>query len=153
MSEDGNHQSRTQHRPYWEKACEDAYQRLIVGARRLANGRLSDAEDLAQETVCRALIYSRNPEEIRNPLSYLLRMMRNTWIDKWTKENTANVESLEGLLSTGKHPMVEPDILRILETRSTRMQYKSSKKTSLRVRRICLPCTSMATSVRKSQKS
>jgi RNA polymerase sigma factor (sigma-70 family) len=115
MSEDGNNYKRHQHRPYWEKACEDYYQRLIIGARRLANGRLSDAEDLAQEAVCRALIYSSDPAEIKNTLTYLLRIMRNAWIDKWKKENTANVESLDDLLSTGQHPMVDPDILRILE--------------------------------------
>lgn len=115
MSEDDSHHSRNQHRPYWEAICEDTYQRLIVGARRLANGKHSDAEDYVQETVCRVLLYSPNPAEIGNPLSYLFGVMRNIWIDKWKKEHTANVESLDELLSAGKHPMIEPDIFRILE--------------------------------------
>lgn len=106
------------HALYWAKACEDYMQRLIAYALRLANGRRYDADDLVMETVCRALIYSRNPEGIRNPLGYLLRIMRNTWITKRHTENTANTESLEELQSNRalkNHPTAEPDVFRVLE--------------------------------------
>jgi RNA polymerase sigma factor (sigma-70 family) len=115
MTDDDDGKRRNQYGPFWAKTIEDSNERLMSFARRLSNGRVYDAEDLTQETACRALTYSRNPEEIRNPLSYLLRMMRNIWIDKWAKENTANVESLDDLLSTGRHPIVEPVAQRLLE--------------------------------------
>lgn len=103
---------------YWTKVCEDFMQRLIAYALRLVNGRTYDADDLVQETICRALLYSKNPEEIKNPLGYLLRMMRNIWIKKWHKENTAHMESLETLQQTKalkNHPTVAPEVFRLLE--------------------------------------
>jgi RNA polymerase sigma factor (sigma-70 family) len=113
---DDDDASREQYRPFWGNAFEEFDQRLRSYAHRLANGRAYDAEDLVQETACRALIYARNPAEIRNPLSYLLRMMRNVWTDKWARENVANTESLDDLLSTGRDPVVEPVVQRILES-------------------------------------
>jgi RNA polymerase sigma factor (sigma-70 family) len=104
------------HGPFWAKALEDANGRLMSYARRLVNGRVYDAEDLFQETACRALIYSRDPDGIGNPAYYLLRMMHNIWIDKWKKENSANVESLDELLSSARHPKVEPVVQQVLET-------------------------------------
>lgn len=109
--------SREQYRPFWGGAFEEFDQRLRSYARRLANGRDSDAEDLVQETACRALIYAKNPAEIKSPLSYLLRMMRNVWTDKWARENVANLESLDDLLCTGRDPAVESDVQRILESK------------------------------------
>lgn len=120
MTDDDHATQRAQYGPFWMQTIEDSNKPLMSYARRLANGRIYDAEDLVQETACRALIYSRNPGEIRNPRSYLLRMMRNIWIDKWAKENTANVESLEDLLSTGRHPIVEPVVQRLLESEELR---------------------------------
>lgn len=117
MSDDEGDVSREQYRPFWGKALEEFDQRLTSYARRLSNGRGYDAEDLIQETACRALVYSRNPAEIRSPLGYLLRVMRNVWSDKWARENVANLESLEDLLSNGREPAVEPDVQRLLESR------------------------------------
>lgn len=119
MTDDAD-SSRNQYRPFWETTIEDFSERLASYARRLANGRAYDAEDLVQETACRALIYSRNPEEIRSPAGYLLRMMRNIWVDKWARENTANTESLEDLLANGRHPTVEPVVQRVLENEELR---------------------------------
>jgi hypothetical protein len=58
---------------YWAKACEDSMPRLIAYGLRLANGRIYDAQDLAQETFCHASTCSANPEEIKNPLGYVAR--------------------------------------------------------------------------------
>jgi RNA polymerase sigma factor (sigma-70 family) len=119
---DDDHGGHTQYSPFWGKTLEDFHERLMSYARRLANGRVYDAEDLLQETACRTLIYSPNPGTIRNPLSYLLRMMRNIWIDKWARENTANVESLEDLINSGRHPIVEPVVQRVLENEELRVE-------------------------------
>jgi RNA polymerase sigma factor (sigma-70 family) len=111
------------HRELWAKACEVFSQRLRVYALKLANGRLSDAEDLVQETICRMLTYPRKPTEIRSPSDYLLVLMRNLWIAKRRRENRVNMESLDELLSKEEEQKqhrsavfaVEPDVLRILE--------------------------------------
>jgi RNA polymerase sigma factor (sigma-70 family) len=116
MTDDDHGGHRARHGPFWVTALEDASERLMSYARRLANGRTYDAEDLFQETACRALIYARDPGGVRNPAYYLLRMMRNIWIDKWARENSANVESLDGLLNSARHPKVEPVAQRVLET-------------------------------------
>jgi RNA polymerase sigma factor (sigma-70 family) len=118
MRREEGDRTNNQYALYWTKVCEDFMQRLIAYALRLANGRAYDAEDLVQETICRALVYSKNPEEIKNPLGYLLRIMRNIWITKWRKENTANMESLDTLQNTKtlkNHPTVAPEVFRILE--------------------------------------
>jgi RNA polymerase sigma factor (sigma-70 family) len=113
------------HRAIWAQVCQDLYQRLILRARRLTNDRLSDAEDLVQETVCRVLIYPSNPMEVRTPLGYLLRMMRNIWIDQWVKEKRENTDSLDDILSGTRHPTVESDVLRILENEELNDQMSS----------------------------
>lgn len=126
-NDDGDH-IRNHYRPYLEKTYKDFYQPLFSRARRLANGRLHDAEDLMQETFCRALIYPRNPEEISNPLGYLLRIMRNAWRDKWVKENAAVTDSLDELLNRdgprAAEPAIESDIQRILENEELMAEMK-----------------------------
>lgn len=115
--EEGDH-ANNQYALYWTQVCEDFMQRLIAYALRLVNGRTYDADDLVQETIYRALLYSRNPQDITNPLGYLLRMMRNIWVTKWRKENSANMDSLETLQNTKSwknHPTVAPEVLRHLE--------------------------------------
>lgn len=119
MPDDDSNNKRNLYCPYLEKAYKDFQKPLFSRARRLANGRLYDAEDLMQETFCRALIYPSDPEEIGNPLGYLLRVMRNVWRDKWVKEQTEITDSLDDLLENGRvrsaEPVVESDIQRILE--------------------------------------
>ncbi|HEX5733539.1 MAG TPA: RNA polymerase sigma factor [Blastocatellia bacterium] len=117
-----------QHSLYWAKACEDFMQRLIAYAFRLANGRSYDADDLVQETVCRALTYSEDPKGISNPLGYLLRSMRNIWITKWRSEHLMNTESLDelqGKKALKNHPTVEPDVFRILENEEFAVKLKT----------------------------
>ena len=118
-NKEGEHISN-RHALYWAKASEDYMQRLMAYALRLASGRRYDADDLVMETICRALIYAENPEVIRSPLGYLLRIMRNIWVTKWRTENTANTESLDELQSNRallNHPTVEPDVFRTLENK------------------------------------
>ena len=139
MNKDDSNNSRSQHRPFWEKTCEKLHQRLTAKALWLANGRSYDAEDLVQETVLRALTYLRNPNDITNALGYLLSIMRNIWITRWHKEGTANTVSLDELLSNeaqqnqrrSVEPAVEPDVLQFLENneRKAEMRAKQGKLT------------------------
>lgn len=105
------------HRDYWAEACMNFHRRLASYARSLTNGRTYDAEDLVQETACRALLYSVNPAEIRNPLGYLLRMMRNVWMDKWARQQVADTATLDEVLNTSSHPTAEPEAYRSLENK------------------------------------
>ena len=108
---------RDRHRPFWEQTCVALYERLTSYASRLANGKSYNAADLVQETVARVLSYPPNPEQIANPLSYLLTVLRNVWSSSWREQHTAETESLEPLISTGAldHLAVEPDVFRILK--------------------------------------
>jgi DNA-directed RNA polymerase specialized sigma24 family protein len=115
MANDDHKPTSKDHRPYWENACEDFKKRLTSYALRLANGKVYDAEDLIQDTTCRALMYSPNPTTIDNPLGYLLGIMRNAWIDKWNSENTDKTVSLESLSKKTEHPAVAPDAFRLAE--------------------------------------
>lgn len=124
MSDEDLSNSGERYRTYWEKACDQFTPSLISYARRLTNGKIYDAEDLMHDTVCRALIYSRDPTEIRNPLSYLLRTMRNIWLDKRKHENTSNMDSLDDLLIKNRHPAVEPEVLRVLENEDLEAQMR-----------------------------
>lgn len=119
-------QDKNLFRTFWVQVYEDFSSRLTIAARRLANGNLSDAEDLMQETIYRALLYSRDPATIKSPLHYLLHMMRNVWTDKRVKENTAHTESLDDILSNEvlhkKLPTIEPEVLSILENEELKDQ-------------------------------
>lgn len=136
MADDDSNNKRNRYRPYLEKAYEDYKQNLFSRARRLANGRLPDAEDLMQETFCRALTYPSNPGEINNPLGYLLRVMRNVWRDKWVKERTAVTDSLDELLKSDRprtaEPAMESDVQRILENEElmAKMKVKQGRLTN-----------------------
>lgn len=133
MSENVN--SRKQHRPFWEKACQEFMPRLIACALRLANGRIYDSEDLVQGTVLRALMYAKDPQETRSPFGYLLSIMRSLWITKWHKEDTAKTDSLDELLSkeaqqhqhSSAEPAVESDILQILENDELRAEIRAKQ--------------------------
>lgn len=128
MAEGDDSDSRNQHRLDWEEICLDLMPRLAKRALRLTDGRVPDAEDLTQETICRALIYPKNAGEIRSPLSYLMRMMRNAWIDKWREEDTANMDSLDAILNDparqAEVPTVEPEILRLAENEGLLQELK-----------------------------
>jgi RNA polymerase sigma factor (sigma-70 family) len=127
--------SLEQHRLFWAQAYQDYMQRLIAFALKLANGRNFEAEDLVQETFCRALTYAKNPEEIRSPFGYLLIILHRVWIDKWHKEGKAKTESLDEMLSNESQqkqyrsvePAVEPDALRNLENDELRAELRANQ--------------------------
>jgi RNA polymerase sigma factor (sigma-70 family) len=98
MSKPVSRNGRDQYRFFWEEFCADSYQRLISYGRKLANGNTQDAEDLVQETIYRALMYSGNPHQITNPFGYLAQIMRNAWNDQWRREHKIETFSLDGLL-------------------------------------------------------
>lgn len=129
MSEGDHSSSREQHHSDWESILEVCIPRLIPSALRLSNGRIYDAEDLVYETICHVL--SKNPKDIRNPLRYLFRSLRNTWIDTWKKENAANMESLEAIQDDparqGELPTVEPEVLRIIKNEELLEELKSGQ--------------------------
>ncbi len=111
--------SRNQYRPFWEGMYLESRERLIAYALRLSNGNVYDAEDLLQDTFCRILLYTKDPQEIRSPLGYLLTIMRNIWRARRRKEGTVNMISIDEAPSKkgrqNVEPAVEPDALRILE--------------------------------------
>jgi DNA-directed RNA polymerase specialized sigma24 family protein len=72
-------------------------------------------------------MYQKNPEEIKNPLGYLLRTIHNVWTDKWSKEKAANTESLDVFLENARPPAVEPEILSILEIEELQKQLTVSQ--------------------------
>lgn len=119
------------HRDFWAKACEVFTQRLSSHALRLTNGSIYDAEDLVQGTVCRALMYPKNPEGIRSPFGYLLTIMRHIWSSKWRKEGTADMVSLDELLSKEaqqkQHRSIEPEVLQILENQERRAEMRAKQ--------------------------
>lgn len=114
---------------FWEECYKRCKKTLLACALKLVNGKC-EADDLIQETFYRALLYSKNPQEIKNPLGYLLRIMRNVHFSKWRKES-ANMVSLDELLSQeGEErrtkfvePAVEPDVQRILENKELMAQF------------------------------
>lgn len=116
------------HRAYLTKAYDEHRKSLQERARRLSDGRHQDAEDLVQETFCRALMYPMNPEDIRNTRGYLLRVMRNSWVTRWKKEKRALTDSLDAILSNParqkEHPTVEPEVLRIAKNEELLEQVK-----------------------------
>lgn len=135
MHKNDSANKRTQHRSFWEKTCEALMQRLTAYALRLVNGRIYDAEELVQETVCRILTYPRNPEEIRSHLAYLKTIMRNIWKTWWLRERRASTVSLDELLSKGPQQKqhrglelaVAPDALRIFENDELRAELHANQ--------------------------
>jgi RNA polymerase sigma factor (sigma-70 family) len=120
----GDH-SQSAFGPSWQELCVMYYSRLMNGARRLANGRVDEAEDLVQETICQALNYKKDPAEVQNPAGYLSRIMFHIWVDKWASENRGNVESLDALLNTDQHPTVQPEVFRVLHQEELSSRFAS----------------------------
>lgn len=128
MADDNHDSDRDDHHVYLDKAYEQHQKSLFNRARRLCNGRHHDAQDLVQETVCRALIYPMNPDKVRNPRGYLLSVMRNVWITKWKKERQALMESFDAILGDPTRqkelPAVESDTPRIAKNAELLEQLK-----------------------------
>lgn len=98
-------------------AYEEHKPRLRRRALRLANGNAQEADDLLQDTFLRALSYPNEPGVIINLLAYLLRVMHNSWRDKFKKAQKVRMESLDAIQSDparqGELPRVEPELPRL----------------------------------------
>lgn len=102
---------------FWAAAYVEHYKRLYAMARRLlTGGNHAEAEDAVSEAFVRAMTYAKDPEAIANLFAYLWITVKRVWISKCRKEGALNMESLDELLATGQHPMVDAQALRILET-------------------------------------
>jgi DNA-directed RNA polymerase specialized sigma24 family protein len=116
----------------WEDIYENCKTSLRYNALKLTKGRTYDAEELLQETFYRALRYCTNPEELRKPLAYLLRIMHNIWNTKQGKREDAITLSLDELLSQEDEerrvkfvePSVDPVAERILEHKELWEEFK-----------------------------
>jgi RNA polymerase sigma factor (sigma-70 family) len=103
---------------FWAQAYENHFKRLCALARRLlTDGNPAEAEDVVSEAFLRAMRYVKNPEAIANLFGYLWVTVKRVLIVKRRKENFANIDSLENLLSTGREPIVDPQVLRIMENK------------------------------------
>lgn len=111
MSEATTHQ-RNQFRHFWEELCAVSYDRLLKYGRTLAHGNVHDAEDLAQSTTYRVLLYAPDPTLIKNPFGYLLRTMRNVWRDQRATPNSHIIFSLDALVSDDQDGRYEGSLLR-----------------------------------------
>jgi RNA polymerase sigma factor (sigma-70 family) len=101
---------------FWAKFYEEYFKRLCALARcLLTDGNLAEAEDVVSEAFLRVIHYVKNPEAIANLPGYLWITVKRVFIAKRRKEHSAQMESLDDLLSAGQHPTVEPQVLRILE--------------------------------------
>ena len=115
----GNNATADRHNDYslyWTNVYNALRPRLLAYALVLANGKLSDAEDLLQEAFLRVFKYLTNPEKIRSPFAYLKTIMQHVWVTKWRRERTDITESWDELLSKDatQEPAMEPDVERIL---------------------------------------
>lgn len=119
----------------WEEIYESCKTPLRYNALKLAKGRTYDAEELLQETFCRALRYRPNPKGLRKPLAYLRRIMRNIWITKQEKKEDAMTLSLDELLSQEDEerrikfvePSVDPVAERILEHKELLEKFRAAR--------------------------
>jgi len=99
----------------WDDIYENLYERLYSVAARLAHGRTELAEDLVQETLVRVLQSSYHPNELKAPLAYLFRIMRNIMIDQARKAKTVLFEDYSDDELQKQLPHYEPGIQRKLE--------------------------------------
>src|SRR3546814_4185298 len=92
---------RSHQSPRDTKELEDHIRALRRYARALIGNR-SDADDLVQETLRRALTYLSDGREIRNPRAYLLTMLHHVRVDhvkrlirnNRSEEHTSELQSL-----------------------------------------------------------
>jgi RNA polymerase sigma-70 factor, ECF subfamily len=104
----------------WESFCLLSYGKLLARARKLTNGDVDKAGDLVQETILRILSYPPILADIKEPLAYLFRIMRNAWVDQARRMIGIHLESLDDPLNVELHkklPVVQPEVQRNLENK------------------------------------
>ncbi len=68
----------------WAQTCEDHYPRLLSYSRWLTKDT-DEASGIVHNAVCKILNLTPAPETIEDKVNYLLRSVRNAWID-WLRE-------------------------------------------------------------------
>jgi RNA polymerase sigma factor (sigma-70 family) len=89
-------------------------------ARRLierGGSEFMDADELFQITFFDLFTKTKSPDEVHNPVSYMLRMLHNRWVDEVTRANKlAPTVSLEAIQDDparrNQLPAIEPDVVR-----------------------------------------
>ncbi len=96
----------------WECSLPSHEARLFRAAYALAGSRV-DAEDLVQETFARVLASRRGSRHTAN-LPYLMRSLRNTWIDtqraRAVRPVTAASEAVEWVIDKSADPQAALDV-------------------------------------------
>lgn len=91
-----------------ENPLVSAYSHLIR-ERRLAGERSGESEDVGQDALLRALAVE-NTSSIRAPMRYLMRIMRNTFIDRQRQRaREAAIHKLMDLAETNRHEQLDPE--------------------------------------------
>jgi RNA polymerase sigma factor (sigma-70 family) len=83
----------------------------------LTDGNAAEAEEISSEAFVLAMVYVPYPEAIINLFAYLFDTARHVSFRKRRREQPNRIESLEGLVETGREPAAESDAERFLETR------------------------------------
>jgi DNA-directed RNA polymerase specialized sigma24 family protein len=116
----------------WLRIWLENLRKLKRRARRLIGlngGEVMEADDLLQLTLLRVLRINKSPEEVLNPPGYLLRMLRNTWVDELKKAKKPRAESLEAILGdpaqSKKLPSVRPEVFREEEEAERQRKFQS----------------------------
>jgi DNA-directed RNA polymerase specialized sigma24 family protein len=134
MSQDESDHGRNDDRSFWDKACVEFSRRFTPDKPGRTDRKVYDIEDRVQDTIYRALFYSRNPEEIRDAQHYLSRMMHRVKIDNAKKYNESKIEDVDTLQSKdvrkNPHLAVESDIPRIWKNKEL-LQELSNKQGDL----------------------
>jgi RNA polymerase sigma factor (sigma-70 family) len=119
MDKEGERNARRiQHAPKWAEIFEGLNSRLTAVARRYTKGNCYEAEDLVQDVYCRVIFYSPDPQDIENIKAYLIRTLKNLWLDEREKDYSVKMQSLDDETNTAvlnEIPSVKPTILWELE--------------------------------------
>ena len=112
---------------FWTKAYEENFRRLCsLACGRLTGGNSMEAEEVVSEAFARGMQYAKEPERIENLFAYLWKAAKGVFYVKRRNENTANMESLDEIRDNedaqARHPMVEPEVLRALETKDLEVE-------------------------------
>src|SRR5687768_1540622 len=108
----------TRHDAFWTEAFKTHYHPLCRRVRtHLTDGDAAEPEEISCEAFVLAMSYVKYPEAVKNLLAYLFVTACHIFFLKRRKENSQNMESLEGLVEAGREPRAESDVQRFLETR------------------------------------
>ena len=111
----------------WENLFVQFRRRLLYAYAYRLTRNAANAEDLVQEAFVRVLGSGHEPDQLRAPLAYVRKTMRNITVDYARKFQGVQFESLEDAnnVDLGKQlPAVDPTVQRDLEDREIRETIK-----------------------------